>query len=226
MSNRVEQQVSRSDSVAAGAGSRFRSRALDPNRSLPIWMRSDLHQRADYHGQASRAVPMMPSGVDKDEESEYHLRKALEAHSYKQDGNNNLQENGVVGDLSPDSVLKNAEKGIEVKSQKVEKLKPEINKSDKKKIKENGDGDKESGYIPCPGGQIVVEKDRVSRLKFNQGKHFYKHNQVSLLTLKITEKLRLFFIISQTVLGKPLCVIFKLSLAPWLANFHFIPAKI
>ena len=192
MSHRIEQQCSssltRSDSVAAGAGSRFRSRALDPNRSLPIWMRSALHERADYHGQASRAVPIMPSGVDKDEESEYHLKKALEAHSYKQDGNNNLHDNSG-GDMSPNSILRNTEKGtlngddggasflLEMKK---------ANKAMQKKIEKiskiSGIDSKqkdESGFIPCPGGQIVVETDRVLRPQFKQGKHFYKHNQVS-----------------------------------------------
>ena len=172
MSHRIETQASttslaRSDSVAASAGSRFRSRALDPNRTLPIWMRSDLHEQADYHGQASRAVPIMPTGVDKDEESEYHLRKALEAHSYKQDGNNNLAENVV--ELSPNSVLKNAEKG------QVEKKVVETEKKKKITTAEKC----ENGYIPCPGGQIVGENDRVNRPRFKQGKHFYKHNQVS-----------------------------------------------
>ena len=74
-------------------------------------------------------------------------------------------------DLSPNSVLKNAEKGGLEKKSVVE---------DEKKKKMTTTTEKcENGFIPCPGGQIVVENDRVARPRFKQGKHFYKHNQVS-----------------------------------------------
>lgn len=45
----------------------FRARALDAARPLPVYKRAELPQLTDC-GFISRAVPQMPSGMDKDEE--------------------------------------------------------------------------------------------------------------------------------------------------------------
>lgn len=58
----------------------FRARQLDVSKPLPIYMSDDL---PDLHecAELKRAVPQMPSGMEKEEESEHHLQRAMVAGS-------------------------------------------------------------------------------------------------------------------------------------------------
>lgn len=53
----------------------FRSGHLDVNKPLPLYYSDELPDLADYC--AGRAVPQMPSGMEKDEEAEHHLQRAM-----------------------------------------------------------------------------------------------------------------------------------------------------
>ncbi|KAL1452162.1 hypothetical protein WDU94_006464 [Cyamophila willieti] len=53
----------------------FRSCHLDVNKPLPLYYADELPDLQDYS--AGRAVPQMPSGMEKDEEAEHHLQRAM-----------------------------------------------------------------------------------------------------------------------------------------------------
>jgi enhancer of polycomb-like protein len=57
---------------------KFRSRKLDFKRRLPIYLASDLPEMDD---EATRAVPSVATGVEKEEEEEHHLKAALNSYS-------------------------------------------------------------------------------------------------------------------------------------------------
>lgn len=46
----------------------FRARALDPSKPLPIYLSEELPDLPEYSA-INRAVPQMPSGMEKEEES-------------------------------------------------------------------------------------------------------------------------------------------------------------
>jgi hypothetical protein len=46
----------------------FRARALDASKPMPIYMSEELPDLPDYSA-VNRAVPQMPSGMEKEEES-------------------------------------------------------------------------------------------------------------------------------------------------------------
>ncbi|XP_031779324.1 enhancer of polycomb homolog 1 [Nasonia vitripennis] len=54
----------------------FRARALDAAKPMPIYMAEELPDLPDYSA-INRAVPQMPSGMQKEEESEHHLQRAI-----------------------------------------------------------------------------------------------------------------------------------------------------
>lgn len=54
----------------------FRARALDPSKPVPIYLAEDLPDLPEYSA-INRAVPQMPSGMEKEEESEHHLQRAI-----------------------------------------------------------------------------------------------------------------------------------------------------
>ncbi|XP_063898101.1 uncharacterized protein LOC135118904 [Helicoverpa armigera] len=54
----------------------FRARALDASKPMPIYLAEELPDLPDYSA-INRAVPQMPSGMEKEEESEHHLQKAI-----------------------------------------------------------------------------------------------------------------------------------------------------
>ncbi|XP_055687742.1 enhancer of polycomb homolog 1 isoform X2 [Lutzomyia longipalpis] len=54
----------------------FRARALDPSKPLPIYLAEELPDLPEYSA-INRAVPQMPSGMEKEEESEHHLQRAI-----------------------------------------------------------------------------------------------------------------------------------------------------
>lgn len=54
----------------------FRARALDPSKPMPIFLAEELPDLPDYSA-INRAVPQMPSGMEKEEESEHHLQRAI-----------------------------------------------------------------------------------------------------------------------------------------------------
>ncbi|CAH1116786.1 unnamed protein product [Phaedon cochleariae] len=56
----------------------FRARALDASKPMPIYMAEELPDLPDYSA-INRAVPQMPSGMQKEEESEHHLQRAIVA---------------------------------------------------------------------------------------------------------------------------------------------------
>ncbi|MBN3292632.1 EPC2 protein, partial [Polypterus senegalus] len=56
----------------------FRARALDAAKPLPIFRGKDLPDLNDCVS-INRAVPQMPTGMEKEEESEHHLQRAISA---------------------------------------------------------------------------------------------------------------------------------------------------
>ncbi|PAA62068.1 hypothetical protein BOX15_Mlig003081g2 [Macrostomum lignano] len=54
----------------------FRARALDSNRPLQLHFDHEIPDLSDY-ASISRSVPLLPSGMEKDEETEHHLQEAL-----------------------------------------------------------------------------------------------------------------------------------------------------
>ncbi|XP_060728253.1 enhancer of polycomb homolog 1b isoform X2 [Tachysurus vachellii] len=56
----------------------FRARALDASKPLPVFRCEDLPDLHEYVS-INRAVPQMPTGMEKEEESEHHLQRAISA---------------------------------------------------------------------------------------------------------------------------------------------------
>ncbi|XP_033127294.1 enhancer of polycomb homolog 1-like [Anneissia japonica] len=56
----------------------FRARALDASKPMPIYKSEELPDLPDFSA-INRAVPQMPSGMEKEEESEHHLQRAISA---------------------------------------------------------------------------------------------------------------------------------------------------
>ncbi|KAJ8272482.1 hypothetical protein GJAV_G00089620 [Gymnothorax javanicus] len=56
----------------------FRARALDASKPLPVFRCEDLPDLHEY-ACINRAVPQMPTGMEKEEESEHHLQRAISA---------------------------------------------------------------------------------------------------------------------------------------------------
>ncbi|XP_051984008.1 enhancer of polycomb homolog 1b isoform X1 [Xyrauchen texanus] len=56
----------------------FRARALDSSKPLPVFRCEDLPDLHEY-ASINRAVPQMPTGMEKEEESEHHLQRAISA---------------------------------------------------------------------------------------------------------------------------------------------------
>ncbi|XP_065255024.1 enhancer of polycomb homolog 1 [Emys orbicularis] len=56
----------------------FRARALDASKPLPVFRCEDLPDLSEY-ASINRAVPQMPTGMEKEEESEHHLQRAISA---------------------------------------------------------------------------------------------------------------------------------------------------
>ncbi|XP_063217641.1 enhancer of polycomb homolog 1 [Bacillus rossius redtenbacheri] len=54
----------------------FRPRALDASKPMPIYMAEELPDLPDYSA-INRAVPQIPSGMEKEEECEHHLQRAI-----------------------------------------------------------------------------------------------------------------------------------------------------
>ncbi|XP_026316672.1 uncharacterized protein LOC113227842 isoform X2 [Hyposmocoma kahamanoa] len=54
----------------------FRARALDASKPMPIYLAEELPDLPDYSA-INRAVPQMPSGMEKEEECEHHLQRAI-----------------------------------------------------------------------------------------------------------------------------------------------------
>ncbi|XP_049864670.1 enhancer of polycomb homolog 1 [Schistocerca gregaria] len=54
----------------------FRARALDATKPMPIYLAEELPDLPDYTA-INRAVPQMPSGMEKEEEREHHLQRAI-----------------------------------------------------------------------------------------------------------------------------------------------------
>ncbi|KAH3705072.1 enhancer of polycomb homolog 1-like [Dreissena polymorpha] len=54
----------------------FRARALDASRRMPVFKADDIPDLPDF-ATINRSVPQMPTGMEKEEETELHLQKAL-----------------------------------------------------------------------------------------------------------------------------------------------------
>ncbi|XP_078722771.1 enhancer of polycomb homolog 1-like [Lampetra fluviatilis] len=59
-------------------GLSFRARALDASKPLPIFRAEDLPDLQEYVS-INRTVPQMPTGMEKEEETEHHLQRAISA---------------------------------------------------------------------------------------------------------------------------------------------------
>lgn len=62
----------------------FRARALDATKPLPIYRSDDIPDLYDYNV-INRAVPQMPTGMEKEEESEKHLQQAISVDALQKD---------------------------------------------------------------------------------------------------------------------------------------------
>ncbi|XP_054706562.1 enhancer of polycomb homolog 1-like [Uloborus diversus] len=56
----------------------FRARALDASKPMPIYYMDDVPEFQDF-ATINRAVPQMPTGMEKEEECEHHLQRAISA---------------------------------------------------------------------------------------------------------------------------------------------------
>ncbi|XP_031573900.1 enhancer of polycomb homolog 1-like [Actinia tenebrosa] len=56
----------------------FRARQLDANKALPVYQSEELPDLSEF-STINRAVPQMPTGMEKEEESEHHLQRAISA---------------------------------------------------------------------------------------------------------------------------------------------------
>ncbi|KAK3752370.1 hypothetical protein QZH41_000373 [Actinostola sp. cb2023] len=56
----------------------FRARQLDANKALPVYQAEELPDLSEF-STINRAVPQMPTGMEKEEESEHHLQRAISA---------------------------------------------------------------------------------------------------------------------------------------------------
>lgn len=56
----------------------FRARALDASRPMPVYKAEELPDMRDF-ATINRSVPLMPTGMEKEEETEHHLQRALSA---------------------------------------------------------------------------------------------------------------------------------------------------
>lgn len=56
----------------------FRARALDAARPMPVYKAEDIPDLPDF-ATINRSVPQMPTGMEKEEETEHHLQRALSA---------------------------------------------------------------------------------------------------------------------------------------------------
>ncbi|XP_067110174.1 enhancer of polycomb homolog 2 [Osmerus mordax] len=67
----------------------FRARALDAAKPLPIYRNRDLPDLNDCVS-INRAVPQMPTGMEKEEESEHHLQRAISAQQVFREKKENM----------------------------------------------------------------------------------------------------------------------------------------
>lgn len=58
--------------------SKFRARALDAAKPMPVFATDELPDLTEFAA-INRSVPQMPSGMDKEEECEHHLQRAMSA---------------------------------------------------------------------------------------------------------------------------------------------------
>lgn len=56
--------------------SKFRARQLDASKPIPVYMQEDIADLAEYNA-INRTVPQMPTGMEKEEETEHHLQQAI-----------------------------------------------------------------------------------------------------------------------------------------------------
>lgn len=56
----------------------FRARALDATKPMPVYRAEDIPDLPDF-ANINRSVPAMPTGMEKEEETEHHLQRALSA---------------------------------------------------------------------------------------------------------------------------------------------------
>ncbi|KAI3355639.1 hypothetical protein L3Q82_004180 [Scortum barcoo] len=67
----------------------FRARALDAAKPLPVFRRRDLPDLTDCVS-INRAVPQMPTGMEKEEELEHHLQRAISAQQVFREKKENM----------------------------------------------------------------------------------------------------------------------------------------
>jgi len=64
----------------------FRARALDASKPMPVYKSEEVPDLPDFAA-INRAVPQMPTGMEKEEECEHHLQRAISAQqAYGQTG--------------------------------------------------------------------------------------------------------------------------------------------
>lgn len=67
----------------------FRARALDSNKSLPVYHAKDIPDLAEFSS-VNRVVPQMPTGMEKEEETEHHLQRAITAQQIYGEANRRI----------------------------------------------------------------------------------------------------------------------------------------
>uniref|UniRef100_T1K4J8 Uncharacterized protein n=1 Tax=Tetranychus urticae TaxID=32264 RepID=T1K4J8_TETUR len=56
----------------------FRARALDSSKMMPVFRSEEIPDLPDFAA-INRSVPQMPTGMEKEEECEHHLQRAISA---------------------------------------------------------------------------------------------------------------------------------------------------
>ena len=73
----------------------FRARTLDASKPMAIYNMEDLPELTDLNA-INRSVPAMPSGMEKEEESEKHLQDILDAQSSQKALTDDSSKNLVI----------------------------------------------------------------------------------------------------------------------------------
>ncbi|XP_018026185.1 enhancer of polycomb homolog 1 isoform X2 [Hyalella azteca] len=60
--------------------SKFRARQLDATKPIPIYLQEEISDYTDLNNASNRTVPQMPTGMEKEEETEHHLQQAIFHH--------------------------------------------------------------------------------------------------------------------------------------------------
>eukprot|EP00794_Sanderia_malayensis_P003635 gene3635-4150_t len=96
----------------------FRARALDSNKSLPVYHAEDIPDLSEYSS-VNRVVPQMPTGMEKEEETEHHLQRAITAQQIYGEANRLIIPTPEAVDVNTVDVQKLRRKDIGMPKQMI-----------------------------------------------------------------------------------------------------------